>query len=142
MAVYTFNDIPEGSLTIGILVNVYANFTRALVMGIMDTGCSHTCISEELAEKMSLPSLGKVPYSVVGGVKQEVDCYEVNIMIDNTIPCGDIDAGSYHKGEDFYDVIIGMDILSKCDFAITSASGHMVLTMEYPSKRNLDFTKE
>ena len=79
---------------------------------------------------------------MVGGVKQEVDCYEVNIMIDNTIPCGNIEAGSYHRGEDFYDVIIGMDILSKCDFAITSASGHMVLTMEYPSKRNLDFTKE
>lgn len=142
MAVYTFNDIPADSLTIGILVNVYANFTQKLVLGIVDTGCSHTCISEELAKEMSLQSLGKVPYSVVGGEKQEVDCYMVNIMIDNTIPCGDIEAGSYHKGDAFYDVIIGMDILSKCDFAITSASGHMVLTMEYPSKRNLDFTKE
>ena len=52
MAVYTFNDVPAGSLTIGVLVNVYANFTRKLVSGIIDTGCSHTCISEELAEKM------------------------------------------------------------------------------------------
>lgn len=142
MAAYTFNDIPAGSLTIGVLVNVYARFTRKLVSGIIDTGCSHTCISEELAEKMSLVSLGKVEYSMVGNVKQKVNHYKVNIVIDNTIPCGDIEAGSYHKGDAFYDVIIGMDILSKCDFAITSASGHMVLTMEYPSKRNLDFTKE
>lgn len=142
MAVYTFNDVPAGSLTIGVLVNVYANFTRKLVSGIIDTGCSHTCISEELAEKMSLISLGKVEYSMVGDAKQKVNCYKANIMIDNTIPCGDIEVGSYHKGDAFYDVIIGMDILSKCDFAITSASGHMVLTMEYPSKRNLDFTKE
>lgn len=142
MSAYTFNDIPEGSLTIGVLVNVYARLTRKTVSGIIDTGCSHTCISKELAERMSLNPLGKVEYSLVGDARQKVDYYKVNIVIDNTILCGDIDVGSYCKGNAFYDVIIGMDILSKCDFAITSASGHMVLTMEYPSRRNLDFTKE
>ena len=142
MAAYTFNDIPAGANTIGVLVNVYANFTRALVLGIIDTGCSNTCISDELAEKMSLISCGTQPFSVVGGETIDANCYIANITIDNTIPCGDIEVGSYQKADAFYDVIIGMDILSKCDFAITSVNGHMKLTMAYPSKRDLDFTKE
>ena len=142
MAAYTFDGIPAGALTIGILVDVYANFARKCVTGIIDTGCSNTCISEELAGIMELHPCGHTEYTVVGGDKVSVNKYMVNIMIVNTIPCGDIEAGSYHKGSDFYDVIIGMDILSKCDFAVTSANGHMKLTMEYPSKRDLDFTKE
>lgn len=142
MAAYTFDGIPAGATTIGVLVNVYASFVRERVLGIIDTGSSTTCISHELADTMGLQSLGKEPYTDVNNVTEDVDTYNVDITIDDTIHCGVLHVGSYTREKSFYDVIIGMDILSKCDFAITSASGHMVLTMEYPSKRNLDFTKE
>ena len=35
-----------------------------------------------------------------------------------------------------------MDILNKCDLAITNSNGNTKITIEMPSKRNLDFTKE
>lgn len=39
-------------------------------------------------------------------------------------------------------MILGMDILSKCDFAITNKNDGTEFTIAYPSKRSLDFTKE
>lgn len=140
MSAYTFEH--EGIVDIPIiLTTIIGQHSHEIVYGLIDTGCSHTCISEELAQKMNLPSIGKDQYI---GADTKVDCsrYLVDIYIDRDIDCGVIEVGTFKKHGRPEDVLIGMDILNKCDLAITNSNGNTKITIEMPSKRNLDFTKE
>ncbi len=139
MAAYTFEHDGIVNMPI-VLTTVIGQHSHEIVYGLIDTGCSHTCISEELAQKMNLSSIGKDQYI---GADTKVNCfrYLVSIYIDRDIDCGTLEVGTFKKQDRPEDVLIGMDILNKCDLAITNSNGNTKITIEMPSKRNLDFTK-
>lgn len=140
MAAYTFEHDGIVNMPI-VLTTVIGQHSHEIVYGLIDTGCSHTCISEELAQKMNLAVIGGSDYT---GAESTVKCnkYLVRIYIDRDIDCGILDVGTFKKQGRPEDVLIGMDILNKCDLAITNSNGNTKITIEMPSKRNLDFTKE
>ena len=140
MSAYTFEH--DGIIkTPIVLTTVIGQYSHELVYGLIDTGCSDTCISEELAQKMNLTVIGKDQYV---GADVAVNClkYLVCIYIDRDIDCGTLEVGTFKKNGRPEDVLIGMDILNKCDLAITNSNGRTKITIDMPSKRNLDFTKE
>ena len=90
---------------------------------------------------MNLASVKTASFTGMNNEKIVMNLYRINISIDNTILFENIEVGSFIKGDRFEDIIIGMDILSKSDFAVTSKNGWMKFTIEYPQKHDFDFTK-
>lgn len=140
MSAYTFEHKGIVNLPI-VITTIIGQHSHETVYGLIDTGCTHTCISEELAQKMNLTVIGKDQYI---GADITVDCfrYLIGIYIDRDIDCGTLEVGTFKKNGRPEDVLIGMDILSKCDLAITNSNGRTKITIDMPSKRDLDFTKE
>lgn len=99
-----------------------------------DTGAERTVIAPHVAEALELKSLGKVPLMGVGGDK-EADIYKVAIAL----PDAKIYRDYFVYGIDIdnYEILIGMDIISKSDFVITNAEGHTVLSFRNPSKEHI-----
>ena len=140
MAAYTFEHKRIVNLPI-VLTTVIGQHSHEVVYGLIDTGCTHTCISEDLAQKMNLTVISNVNYI---GADTTVKCneYLVGIYIDRDIDCGTLEVGTFKKNGRPEDVLIGMDILNKCDLAMTNSNGRTKITIAMPSKRDLDFTKE
>jgi len=75
-----------------------------------------------------------------GGVVQ-TETYLVNILLPNgvgfsnmTVTRGELSAGT--------DILIGMDIITQGDLAITNVSGNTVFSFRVPSQVAVDFVKE
>lgn len=102
-----------------------------------DTGSERTVISQEIASALGLKSLGKVDLHGVGD--QKGDIYKISIAI----PSSKVFHGFYVYGMniDDYEVLIGMDIISKCDFAITNQDSKTTFSFQTPSSTTIDFKK-
>ena len=140
MSAYTFEHNEIVNVPI-VLTTVIGQHSHEIVYGLIDTGCSHTCISEELAQKMNLTVVGSDNYI---GADTIVKCnkYLVGIYIDQDIDCGTLDVGTFKKQNRPEDVLIGMDILNHCDLAITNTNGKTRISISCPSTHTIDFTKE
>lgn len=103
-----------------------------------DTGSEQTIISPELAEALQLTSIGREPIGGIGGC-QEADVYRVAIGLPNghvlynlKVCCLPIE---------HYELLLGMDIIKKCDFAITNQDGRTTFSFQTPSSTTIDFKK-
>lgn len=99
-----------------------------------DTGAERTVIAPHVAEALELKSLGKVPLMGVGGDK-EADVYKVAIALPDAKIYRDFFV--YGIDIDNYEILIGMDIISKSDFVITNADGRTVVSFRNPSKEHI-----
>lgn len=99
-----------------------------------DTGAERTVIAPHVAEALGLESLGKVPLMGVGG-DNEADVYKVAIALPDAKIYRDFFV--YGIDIDNYEILIGMDIISKSDFVITNAEGMTVLSFRNPSKEHI-----
>lgn len=106
---------------------------------IWDTGATGSVITVRAAKELGLVPTSK---TIVQGVNSRdvKNVYAVSISLPNkvTIPfvnvteCNDLSAD--------YDVLIGMDIMSHGDLAITHSNGQTVFTFRIPSIARIDFT--
>lgn len=104
---------------------------------LWDTGASVTLISTRVAKVLGLTSIGK---SGVSGYNEGVDVkntYCVHIGL----PTGDIvtNVMALEFDNDEYDVIIGMDVICKGDFAITNLNGKTTFSFRIPSEKEIVF---
>lgn len=106
-------------------------------IAVWDTGAMKTTISKDLAKELGLVPLMYVRVKTPSG-KAVVPCYIVDIVLPNKIPIPRI---LVLQGllEDF-DVLIGMDIINRGDFAVTNFNGQTMFSFRTPSVAALDFT--
>lgn len=109
---------------------------------IWDTGATNTVVTEETAKNIGLISFGKANVAGVHGLKI-VNRYFVNITLNNKsisldIPVTECSALSVDGS---IGVLIGMDIITLGDFAITNFGGNTVMTFRVPSLQEIDFVK-
>lgn len=143
---YSFTTVYEnnpGLYSVDVSVGFYIDGEKcwAELKGIIDTGASQTSIDEEIAKTIGLTSIREEIYHGSGG-KQNGHIYKTDLKINKVIYVEPFEIGSIKSSLKGVDVLIGTDILSRCDMTITHLNGNTKLTLEYPSKRNLDFTKE
>ena len=111
--------------------------TKALI----DTGANSSCISERLALACKLRPVSALKIVSAHGMSI-AQVYEISLKLPNeilfkTVPVVEV------SGSKFFDVIIGMDILSKGDFAFSSNENESCFTFRIPSANQvIDFTKE
>ena len=120
--------------------HILYNETAIPIQAAWDTGSTYTCISREFVEKYNLNVLNESSVSTpYGKVKSgEVDTivilnndmgFSVNAVIQDYIH------------EEGVDLLIGMDIISKGDFAISTYDDITCFSFRCPSQGLIDFTK-
>jgi hypothetical protein len=105
--------------------------------GIWDTGATNTAISPAVVDQCSLSPIGMVTMHTANGAKN-CSTYLINIILPNAVAiisvrvaCANLAPGT--------DVLIGMDIITQGDFAITNKNGETWFIFRAPSIERYDF---
>ena len=111
---------------------------------IWDTGATHTVITSNVVAALGLKPSGKATVQVVGqGSKaqiHETDTFLVNLILPNHVGLSGIRVSLGSLGGS--DVLIGMDVISLGDFAVTNWNGKTCWSFRFPSVAEIDFVKE
>lgn len=104
-----------------------------------DTGSEITVICPELAEALGLKEIGRAQVGGIGSEDHESWITEVHLGL----PSGETFENLKVFVDELpdYDMIIGMDVMSEMDVAITHSNGHTKFSYERPSKRDIDFSR-
>jgi hypothetical protein len=110
---------------------------------IWDTGATLTVISKNVIDGLGLQPSGKVNLHVVGSsdspTEYETNTYLVNLYLPNNVV---ITAKAAESSAAGCDVLIGMDVISLGDFAVTNHNQKTTWTFRLPSCDEIDFVKE
>jgi hypothetical protein len=96
-----------------------------------DTGSTGTCISARLARYLELSSVASLDLTTVHDSKAS-NVYMLDIILPDGIRIANVPAAEIDSKREF-DIIIGMNIISLGDFAITNNSGKTVMSFRLPS---------
>lgn len=105
--------------------------------GLWDTGASGTCIDQRVVADLNLIPIGKKLISTAAGLK-ETNTYLVDIGLPNRVMIKDVLVSCADLCNEL-DVLIGMDIISLGDFAITNITGKTTFSFRIPSVSLIDF---
>ena len=104
---------------------------REVCYGIWDTGCYHTAISARFAKKLNAivePSDQKAS-SILG--TQSVGITNVSIFLDDlVIPHIDVLVIEFKVKDEYPDMLIGMDIISRGKFEVDCMNGHTIVCFD------------
>lgn len=107
---------------------------------LIDTGANRSCMSRRLVSVCNIAPISYMSVRSAQGIS-EANVYSVDFTLPSRIQFRNVPVMEFSGGSDF-DVIIGMDILSKGDIAITNAENQMLFSMRIPSAdKHIDFTK-
>jgi hypothetical protein len=109
------------------------------VIALWDTGCERSMITEGLALKLGLQCVRQAYIQHVAGVAQ-VNIYTINLILPNGYEIVELPVSGCHVVG--LDCLIGMDVISMCDFAITSGDIYMRHTIQTPSTHITDYVRE
>jgi len=105
---------------------------------IWDTGAMRSTISSQIAEKLGLIPIGQTRVCHADG-ESICNYYVVNLLLPNKI---EIKMLMVNDGKlTDTDMLIGMDVISLCDFAITTSGAATKFSFQVPSSLDIDFEK-
>ena len=148
MADYSTSFTSKNKVIVRALVSVCAiskaskqsgGFTKRFT-GIWDTGATNTVITKNVVDALELKPVGKTNITHANG-KATVNVYFVNIILPNNVEVHSVKVTEGALGEEA-DVLIGMDIITLGDFAVTNFEGKTTFSFRVPSRECIDFVKE
>lgn len=106
------------------------------VTAIWDTGASHTAFTSALIKKLRLIRTGGGFYHTSKGGRRTTH-YGANIHLSQKLlfPSWPVMEANIHGAE----VLLGMDIIGKGDFAISNYPGMPIFSFRYPSQDRISF---
>ena len=106
---------------------------------LWDTGSTMTVISDDLAKEMKLEPVGEMIADTAGG-KYVAKRYIISLHLPNRLNIENVMISSGKLGPGI-DILIGMDIITLGDFAITNYNNKTVFSFRFPSSEVIDFVK-
>lgn len=103
---------------------------------IWDTGATASVISQRVVQECGLKPVGIAQVSTVAGFGL-CEVYMINIFLPNEVGFPNVTVTKGNMGTT--DVLIGMDLINKGDFALTHKDGNSVFSFRYPSSEIIDF---
>ena len=97
-----------------------------------------SAISHDVVQKLGLIPVSKAKNYTAGGMVN-VDIFVINIKSPSNIEFSMIPVTGNDLGDT--DMLIGMDIISKGDFAITNVGGKTTFSFRIPSVETIDFVR-
>ena len=105
---------------------------------IWDTGAMRSTISTQIAQELKLIPLGQTRVCHADG-ESICNYYVVNLLLPNKI---EIKMLMVNDGKlTDTDMLIGMDVISLCDFTITNPGTETKFSFQVPSCLDIDFEK-
>lgn len=107
-------------------------------VGIWDTGATGTVVTKKVADDLKLPPIGKVKVYHADG-EGWANVYLVNLLLRNGVGFKSlrVTEGKLNGA----DVLIGMDVITQGDFAVTNLNGNTTFSFGVPSQQEIDFSK-
>lgn len=105
-----------------------------------DTGATGTCISRELVNRLNLMPTGKVKVSTPSGVGV-MNKYVINLVLNNEIRIQNLIVMDSEIGKQGIDVLIGMDIISTGDFAVSNFDEKTQFSFRIPSQEHVEYSR-
>ncbi len=127
-------DVLSASVT-----NPEENKKSTSVKAIWDTGATASVITSKVAKNLGLVPVGMTEVHTAGGVRT-CNVYIVDLMLPNEVFIPNVQVTEADMTTN--DVLIGMDIITLGDFAITNLAGKTRFTFSIPSTRVIDFVQE
>lgn len=106
---------------------------------LWDTGATNSVITERVAKALGLVAAGKMNVHGVNG-PAIVNYYVVDIILPGGISATRIVSEGKSAGD--WDVLIGMDIISHGDFAVSNYNGVTTFSFRVPSRTVTDYVAE
>ena len=106
-----------------------------------DTGATGTCISKELANKLKLIPTGLVNVHTPSGIGT-MNKYMINLVLNNEVRFVNLSVMDSEIGKQGIDVLIGMDIISNGDFAVSNYDGKTYFSFRLPSQEHVEYKKK
>ncbi len=103
---------------------------------IWDTGATGSVISQRVVDQCRLQPIGLTEAMTAGGIVR-CEVYLVNIFLPNGVGFPNVTVTKATMGKT--DMLIGMDLINKGDFALTHERGNTVFSFRYPSMSTIDF---
>ncbi len=103
---------------------------------LWDTGATHSVISKRVVDALGIKHEGCVPIAHAIGI-DEVPIYHVGLVLPNDIafPMPNVPQTDLTG----IDVLIGMDIINRGDFAVTNRNDKTMFSFRFPSMTEIDF---
>ncbi|GHV76633.1 hypothetical protein AGMMS49942_14540 [Spirochaetia bacterium] len=111
------------------------------VRAMWDTGSTGCCVSEKLANALDLIGIASLDLTSAHGSKP-ANVYLIDLLFpDNTKAKNVIAAEIIPSGE--FEIIIGMNIITRGDFALSNDRGKTVMSFRLPSTHSpIDFSEQ
>ena len=122
-----------------VLTNSNPDKKRFSGKGIWDTGATGSAITSEVAKKLGLKPITMTDVHTAGGIRA-CNVYMVDLLLPNDILVSNVQVTEADMTSN--DVLIGMDIITLGDFAITNFGGKTRFSFSIPSTRTIDFVQE
>ena len=107
---------------------------------IWDTGATGTVITQKVVDDCDLKPIGVTEVYTAKG-KSKTNLYLVNVWLPNKVIIYNVKA-ALGQVIGNVEVLIGMDIISRGDFAVTNKGGKTVFSFRFPSVERIDFVKK
>jgi len=122
-----------------VLFNSY-NKKSVKIKALWDTGATCSVVSNTVAESILLRNICYAEMRHANGIER-VPVFVAGIKLPNQVVIPELTVLSCNPIHEF-DLIIGMDIIAKGDFAITGKNGNTKFSFRMPSITDIDFTKK
>lgn len=108
---------------------------------VWDTGASCCVISRKVVDSLRLPQIDRMITHTANGTRLS-GVYLVNVHLPNEVSFSAIRAIDADIDTFKADVLIGMDIIGKGDFAVTHKNKNTCMTFQIPPHRHIDFVRD
>lgn len=120
-------------------IKIQSNNKIMNVASLWDTGAATTCVSTNVVKVLNLASTGDVFIDTPSG-RSKTKIYEVDIILPKGICLKNIKVYETTIGDQGFDLLIGMDVISKGDFCVSGANGVITVSFRYPAQGVTDYT--
>ena len=118
--------------------NINATTPKEYV-GVWDTGATNSVITQKVANDLDLKPIGIKEVHTASGSELQ-NQYMVNIILPNGVGIRNVFVTEGRLNQ--IDILIGMDVITMGDFAISNEAEKTTMTFCMPSCHNFDFVKE
>ena len=105
-----------------------------------DTGATGTCISKEVVKRLNLIPPGMIRVQTPSG-EGTMNKYMINLILNNEVRVMNLSVMDSEIGNQGIDVLIGMDIISLGDFAVSNYEGKTQFSFRIPSQEHIEYTR-
>lgn len=106
------------------------------VLCLWDTGATNSAISARLVQTLNLKPSGKATVSHAQG-QTDVNTYMINLVLPNNVGVAFLPVSEGILSG--FDILIGMDIISRGDFSLSCSNGKTVFSFQTPSTHEVDY---